>query len=165
MVMIKGVKKKVFNSHMRFSEKQYRDVCAKIDSGKTSNITPVKKYILNINPIAKPRMVRSDKWKKRKAVTRYWKYSDTLNRLAFENHMPPLPVRIRSLFFFLPIPTSWTKVKKQKYINLEHTVRPDLDNLVKAFQDCLCQDDSHIAVISHGLGKFWSEKPRIEIEF
>ena len=41
---------------MRFSEKQYRDVCAKIDSGKTFNITPVKKYILNINPIAKPRI-------------------------------------------------------------------------------------------------------------
>ena len=33
---------------------------------------------LNIVHVAKPRMTQSDKWKKRPATTKYWKYKDDL---------------------------------------------------------------------------------------
>ena len=36
---------------------------------------------LNIVPVAKPRMTQSDKWKKRPATDKYWKFKDDLKML------------------------------------------------------------------------------------
>ena len=44
----------------------------------TADGQKVLPYItLNIIPVAKPRMTQSDKWKKRPATEKYWKYKDS----------------------------------------------------------------------------------------
>ena len=43
-----------------------------------------------------------------------------------------------------------------------HQQRPDLDNLIKAFKDALCEEDSHV----HTYGvmkKVWGEEPKIMV--
>jgi len=42
------------------------------------------------------------------------------------------------------MPKSWSKKKKEEMYCQPHKQRPDLDNLIKALQDCLCEEDSHI---------------------
>jgi Holliday junction resolvase RusA-like endonuclease len=96
-----------------------------------------KKYI-EINPIGKPRMVRSDAWKRRPAVVRYWNFKDALSGHlnAFKD---PCVIGLK---FYIPMPKSWSKKKKAEMCYCPHKSKPDLDNLVKAFQDCLYKDDS-----------------------
>lgn len=95
--------------------------------------------ILRITPLPKIRMVRSDKWKKRPAVIRYWKYADKLRSLKPEVNWEKL-----SLQFVLPMPKSWSKKKKEEMYLKPHKQTPDLDNLVKAFKDVLLKQDSMV---------------------
>ena len=37
---------------------------------------------INIQPVAKPRMTRSDRWKKRPVVLKYWQFKDALKEKA-----------------------------------------------------------------------------------
>lgn len=76
------------------------------------------------------------------------------------------PVSIK-LLFFMPIPKSLSK-KKQDILHcqcLPHTKKPDIDNLVKFYMDCLngvvYYDDSYVYSIS--AKKNYSFNPRTEI--
>lgn len=72
-----------------------------------------------------------------------------------------------NIVFGMPIPVSTPKSKKDKMLEgiLQHTKRPDLDNLLKAVLDALngvaWEDDSQIVRIS--AMKEYSEKPYIYI--
>ena len=96
----------------------------------------------DITPIGKPRMTQSDKWKKRPCVLRYREYADILRLLAKVNGYELKD----SLYatFVLPMPSSWSKTKKEKMNGQPHVVKPDLDNVIKAFQDILCKQDQSI---------------------
>lgn len=107
-----------------------------------------------INPVPKPRMTRSDKWKKRKCVLEYRAFCDEL-RLKHPN---PLPINVQ-IDFILEIPQS---KKKSIMSGWAHQQKPDLDNLVKAVLDALCEDDSHIARLH--ASKVWGETPCIIIK-
>ena len=100
----------------------------------TADGQKVLPYItLNIVPVAKPRMTQSDKWKKRPATEKYWKYKDDLKLLCFLCRWQPkddLDVK-----FVLPMPNSWSERKKKKMDGQPHKQRPDLDNLIKGFKD------------------------------
>lgn len=99
--------------------------------------------VLNITPVAKPRMTRSDAWKKRACVTKYWKFKDELRSLVTAEQLPhPL-----HLVFVMPMPESWSLKKKQKMLGEYHKVKPDCDNMIKAFLDCLYKNDQHVADI------------------
>ncbi len=72
------------------------------------------------------------------------------------------------LRIFRGIPESWSKKKKAAALNymLRPTSRPDTDNYIKGVLDALngiiVKDDSCIVHIE--AGKYYSDRPRIEIE-
>ncbi len=109
-----------------------------------------------IIPIPKPRMTRSDKWKKRKCVMRYWGYKDMVRGLKII-----LPECGCYIIFYLPMPKSWSKKKKVENTGKAHKQTPDLDNLLKALFDALFENDSHIW--SYKATKLWNYEGSIVI--
>jgi Holliday junction resolvase RusA-like endonuclease len=110
-----------------------------------------------VTPVPKPRMVRSDKWNKRPATKRYWDFKDELHKHVKGNLEPTFTVT-----FNIPMPKSWTKTRRARCDRLPHQQRPDVDNYLKAFMDCLCEDDSYIFDVR--ARKFWAVKGSIDLE-
>src|ERR1700757_1114166 len=108
---------------------------------------------IDIVPVPKPRMVRSDKWKKRPVVLSYWAYK---NELLLKCNVAKVEIgEILSVDFHLPMPVSWSKTKKQEMNGKPHEQTPDLDNLIKGLQDCLLKQDKKIHRII--AAKYWGE--------
>jgi hypothetical protein len=134
----------------------------------------LKTYKIDISPMGAPRMNQSDKWRMavansskvtsdpRIVLLRRWiAYRDELVLKANVLGLRNLPATVESIRFFLPIPQS--RKKKTREGDLYCFSKPDLDNLLKALQDALCGEDSHVAEIRH-LGKYYTEKdPYVEI--
>jgi Holliday junction resolvase RusA-like endonuclease len=112
-----------------------------------------------IDPVPKPRMTGSDRWKKRTVTTQYWNFKDKLVLLAKKKKFN-LPEKYR-VEFFIKMPDSWSLKKKLKYAGAPHKQRPDLDNLVKSIQDCLLSEDSKVWYTE--ASKIWWEEGRIII--
>ena len=108
-------------------------------------------------PYPKPRMTRSDKWKKRKCVVEYFAWKDELKRAIAE----PLPPQFK-ITFTVPIPPSTSKKKRAAMVGQPHQQRPDLDNYLKAFLDAIFEEDGHIWNV-HAV-KVWGEAGGIKIE-
>lgn len=108
------------------------------------NVTESGAVIIGRQPIPKPRMTQSDKWKKRPAVNRYRAYCNILrlidNRLSGKISDILDSGRVK-IVFHMPIPKSRKKTTKN---GDPHQVKPDIDNLVKAVFDAICKNDSHI---------------------
>ena len=104
-------------------------------------------FIFNIDPQPKPRMVRSDSWKKRPAVLRYWTYKDHLNLMAKVKQFT-LPTEGMAIVFVMPMSKSWSKKKRQEMLGQPHRQTPDLDNLIKGFWDALASEDKHLWKVS-----------------
>lgn len=137
-------------------------------SGKPEGEAAIHKtQVIKITPVAKPRMTRRDKWQKRPAVLKYRAYCDELRLKKPEPNWEKL-----SLVFRIPMPQSWSKKKRQEMLGKPHRQTPDLDNLIKAFQDALLGDDSKVWRYSH-MSKVWATegaitinpKPKPEIKF
>lgn len=109
-----------------------------------------------IEPVPKPRMTRRDKWRKRPCVMRYRRFKDQCRAHRVEL---PQPCKV---VFHVRMPDSWSTDRKLQTNGKPHTQRPDLDNLVKALGDAVCQEDSHLWSIR--AEKRWSLKAGIEIE-
>lgn len=117
--------------------------------------------LFRIDPIAKPRMTRSDKWNERPAVLRYWAFKDELQREAGRQGfiLPPA----FTVTFYIPMPQSWSKAKKQRYLHKPHQQKPDLDNLIKALNDSLAsEDDTYIWFVN--ACKVWALEGAIMID-
>lgn len=60
------------------------------------------------------------------------------------------PLSLSFIFSFKP-PQSFSKIKQRKRINQPHTFKPDVDNLVKFYMDCLTvnlfRDDKQVHTI------------------
>jgi Holliday junction resolvase RusA-like endonuclease len=112
--------------------------------------------VYNITPVSKPRMTRSDKWKKRTCVEKYRSFKDEV-RLK----QVTLPESGYHVIFVLPMPKSWSKKKKSEMYMQPHRQRPDKDNLEKALLDALFQEDSHIW--DGRVTKIWGETGAIMI--
>ena len=113
-----------------------------------------------INPIPKPRMTRSDKWKKRPCVVRYWKYKTEL-----QGKMDICGIDIDDVIkvkFGVHMPKSWSKKKRNEMNGKPHQQRPDVDNLVKGLMDCLFKEDAHIHTVH--AQKVWSEVGYMEFD-
>lgn len=93
-------------------------------------------------PIGKPRMVKSDTWRKRPCVQRYWEYKDSI-RYQLEQEGWEVGNQVQVLFV-LPMPESWSKKKKERMLGVPHKQKPDIDNLVKAFLDACLEDDTPV---------------------
>ena len=117
----------------------------------------MKKHI-SITPVSKPRMTRSDKWNERPSVMSYRAYGEEL-RLKLPGYEPPETFTIE---FALPMPKSWSNKKRKSMNGRPHQQKPDIDNLVKAFLDHLCEDDSYVWKVC--ASKIWAEHGGITIE-
>lgn len=103
-------------------------------------------------------MTQRDRWAHRSVVDRYYTFCDEL-RLKHPQKLSP---QLKAVIFYLPLPKSWSKKRKTEMLGKPHQVKPDIDNLLKAVMDALCENDSYIYEVQY-LGKFWSETPGIEI--
>ena len=111
--------------------------------------------IYNITPVPAPRMTRSDKWKKRACVMRYFAFRDEvkLKKITVDNGS--------HITFTMPMPKSWSKKKRRAHIGSPHQQKPDIDNLTKALLDAIYDDDAHIWDLR--ITKIWGEYGKIEI--
>ena len=112
--------------------------------------------IIDVVPVAKPRMTQRDRWKQRPSVLAYRAYADAL-RLAHPHALPD----VIELVFYLPMPRSWSARKRGSMLNQPHRVKPDLDNLVKGFLDVLHPRDQE--VWRYTAEKRWGERGRVEV--
>ncbi len=113
--------------------------------------------IYPINPVAKPRQTRADKWKQRPAVMRYRAFAD-------ECRLRGVSVREGGdrITFTLPMPKSWSKKKRAEMCDCSHQQKPDIDNLLKALFDAVMKEDC--AVWDIRARKIWGEAGSIKIE-
>jgi Holliday junction resolvase RusA-like endonuclease len=98
---------------------------------------PIK---LDIVPVPKPRMVKSDSWAKRPEVLRYWDFKSKLIELYGDRELP----ESIGLVFIIPMPISWSEKKKALHDGKPHQVKGDIDNYIKATLDCLADNDAYI---------------------
>ncbi len=112
---------------------------------------------IKIIPVAKPRMTRSDKWKKRPATSKYWAFKDELVMKC--NLAGVKIIEELNVIFIIPMPKTWSKSKKAAMDEHKHLYKPDCDNLIKAVQDCLLKDDSGIFRVS--AEKYWGTEGKI----
>ena len=138
---------------------------------------------LNIEPKALPRARHSAKdnivrsYYKRDTLKTFDTYTDMLNqafkRLDIETRhnirgmveKPPERLGIALyVVFYMPIPKSWSKKKKEEMNGRPHLFKPDNSNILKLIEDrangILYDDDKRI--YKHHLEKIYSYEPRIE---
>jgi Holliday junction resolvase RusA-like endonuclease len=119
-------------------------------------------YELKVTPNTKPRMTKRDRWKKRPCVNQYYAFKDEIKLKANLIGLQGLPGDITSLSFIVPMPDSWSEVKKVRTDKSPHQQRPDLDNFLKGLQDALCKEDKGIWRIGN-LEKRWGRVGKIII--
>ena len=115
--------------------------------------------IFRIDPVAKPRMTQSDKWKQRPAVLTYRAFCDLL-RLQAQQEGFALGDRV-GISFSVPMPRSWSKKKKLEFNGTPCQAKPDLDNLCKSVLDALMTEDKFVWKLQ--AEKRWSITGMIEI--
>lgn len=103
-------------------------------------------------------MTQRDKWKRRPIVVKYIIFKESLKFYAEENCYK-VPDEL-SLTFVIAMPKSWSKKKRAEMNGKPHQQRPDLDNLIKAFKDALCEDDSHVHTYLE-MKKIWGDVGQI----
>lgn len=121
-------------------------------------------YTIDIVPVPKPRMTQRDRWKQRPIVKKYHAFCDELRLLLpLPMRRPMLDQKIHklSITFYLPMPQSWSKKKKEKMCMKPHQQKPDIDNLLKAWMDALYRNDQVIWSVT--MEKRWFEKGAIEV--
>ncbi len=109
-----------------------------------------------ITPVPKPRMTRSDAWKKRPAVLRYWAFKDKVRELGVELQSPC------KITFYIAMPQSWSKKKRDEWNGKPHMNKPDLDNMVKGIFDAVFSEDAHMW--SFTAEKYWAYEGSIGVE-
>lgn len=106
--------------------------------------------VIDIDPVAKPRMTRRDKWAKRPIVMAYRNYGDGL-RLKLAKYRLPESV---SVDFYISMPKTWSEKRRVALSGQPHQQTPDIDNLVKGLFDHLAKNDSYIWEVK--ARKFWA---------
>ena len=118
-------------------------------------------HVIFIEPNTKPRMTRSDKWKKRPCVMRYRHFADNL-RTQFAQKGIPTDFDSIEIEFHFAMPSTWSKKNKLEMDQKPHQNKPDIDNLCKAVFDSLMDDDSGVYQLT--ASKWWTAgTSRIEI--
>jgi Holliday junction resolvase RusA-like endonuclease len=97
--------------------------------------------------------LRYDGLKRKRKLERFNDYKISVLALAKQKCFR-LPYQGAAIKFYIPIPRTWPKWKKKLMHGKLHSSKPDLSNLLKAFEDSLFTEDKAIAHYS-GLSKFW----------
>ena len=122
----------------------------------------IKVISIELAIVAKPRMTRSDRWRQRPCVVRYWEFADKLKEaVALEDFKLGDKVHME---FHIEMPKSWRKKKREKMEGQPHQLpkKYDIDNLQNSIYDILRpNDDGRIYDIQ--ARKYWADKPMIKI--
>lgn len=113
--------------------------------------------VIHVDPVAKPRMTRSDRWRGRECVKRYFEYRDALRPVVAILE----PLETVSLRFQIPMPKSWSRKRRREMNGAPHQSRPDLDNYIKGVLDVLDEDKG---VWQLQAEKVWAETGSVVIE-
>lgn len=132
--------------------------------------------VLNIPPQTSVRSVQGDSiffripedqlrpegLKRKKRLERYNRYKDDLFDIAnSQDFILPSEDYFR-IMYFIPMPKSWRKWKKEKHNGRKHQSKPDKDNMDKALQDALLKHDQ--VIWDSRSTKVWTDGPgHIEI--
>ena len=101
------------------------------------------------------------------------KYRKKLSYLAIKAYSPRKPIEgnlIATIRIYVPMLKSFSKKKRDLAERglIRPGKRPDLSNYIKAIEDSLdkivWKDDGQIVEYGAGTGKYYSEKPRIEVD-
>jgi len=112
-----------------------------------------------IVPYPAPRMVRSDRWRKRPCVLKYRAFRDEVRLRGVV-----IPSGQFKVTFFMAIPRSYSQAKRDAMDGQPHTSnRADADNLLKALLDAALKSDGHIWS-PHPEKRWTSGQPGILIE-
>lgn len=121
----------------------------------------MRKLTVEATPIGKPRQSQRDKWKQRPCVMAWRAYADRM-RLEARRQDFGLPDAGAQFFFMLPMPKSWSAKKRKAMLLQPHQQKPDIDNLIKAVLDALCEDDCTVWQIGQAT-KVWGDIGKIII--
>lgn len=129
-----------------------------------------KKYILNITPQTNVRATQGDRIFFRipreklypsglKRLTRLEKYNQYKIDLSAEAKRKQFqfPEQGASVKFFIPMPKSWRKFKRETMHFKLHKSKPDIDNLCKGLFDALFSEDKNVSHFE--AAKFWVDFP------
>tara|TARA_R110000868_G_scaffold384927_1_gene652620 strand:- start:120 stop:575 length:456 start_codon:yes stop_codon:yes gene_type:complete len=136
----------------------------------------IKKVILKITPQTNVRATQGDRiffkiprnrlrpegLKRLMRLERYNEYKLSLSELARQKRFVP-PDQGGHLIFYIPVPKSWKKYKKEEMHMKLHQSKPDWDNLAKAFFDSIFSEDMRIADVR--VTKKWVNAEEGWIEF
>lgn len=86
-------------------------------------------------------------------VLKYFDYKRKLKEEADKVGLKQFPLQNVWIKFFIPMPKSWSKKKRDKNDFQLHTSRPDADNYGKAIFDSLLKEDKMIS--DFRVSKFW----------
>lgn len=100
-----------------------------------------------------PHVLQKEGRRIRRRIEQYNKYKTDVLFLAKKAGFR-LPTWGWSVYFYFPMPSSWTKAKKEAMHGQPKLTKPDIDNLEKAFYDSLSITDEEVGQVS-GHGKFW----------
>lgn len=112
-----------------------------------------------INPVPAPRQSERDKFNPSARVKRYRAFCNELRWLHKKQLIVPENVLCVNLTFIMAMPKSWSFKKKADMSGEPHRQTPDIDNLVKAFLDAICEDDKFVPGIN--ACKEWGEIGKI----
>jgi Holliday junction resolvase RusA-like endonuclease len=132
---------------------------------------PKSKVILHITPETHVRATQGDRvffriprdklfpagLKRLKRLEKYNEYKLNLSAEAKRQGFV-FPQQGASVTFFVPMPKTWRKWKRELMHFKLHCSKPDLDNYLKAIVDSLCAEDKHIAHYG-SLAKYWVDFP------
>lgn len=114
---------------------------------------------LPVTPYGKPRMTQRDKWMRRPCVVRYRQFCDAV-RASWPAGVP-YPAEGAHITFYLPMPKSWGRAKREANRGQAHQGKPDVDNLLKSLLDALHTDDAHVSDVR--ITKRWADVGYITI--
>lgn len=98
-------------------------------------------FTIKVCPMGAVRMNKSDAWKKRPAVLRYFAFKNVLKREVGELKLIPDGAE---MVFHFPVMPSWSKKKQAAMIGQPHRSKPDKDNCEKAVLDSILSEDSGV---------------------
>jgi len=121
-------------------------------------------YYVNPVPAARPRVTRWSTFYPKK----YTQFKSDMEMAVGNTYFIPFKRNVYAkLDFFVKIPKSWSKKKKESKNGKFCDNNADIDNYCKAILDSLngiyYEDDRQIVMLRARI--YWSELPRIECEF
>jgi Holliday junction resolvase RusA-like endonuclease len=95
-------------------------------------------------------------------LERYNDYKVSISALA-KQHKFIMPEQSIHIIFYIPVPKTWSKIKKEEMHMKLHQSKPDIDNLTKSIFDSLLYEDKYIA--DFRATKKWINQEHGYIEF